>query len=99
MRILVDNNLSPRICSYLDKSFPGSKHVSDFNLDENTDDSVIWKYATNNHFVILTKDTYFEALSRLLGCPPKVIQLICGNKRTSEIVSILADKANVIADF
>ena len=96
MKLLIDNNISYRLCSLLNKSIPGCKHVSDFNLDKNTDDSHIWNFAKENGFSILTKDNDFEAMSRLYGCPPKVIQLICGNKKTSELFEILNKNAETI---
>jgi predicted nuclease of predicted toxin-antitoxin system len=99
MKILIDNNLSFKVSKYLDALFAGTKHVADFGLDENTEDSLIWKFATDNHFSILTKDTDFEAMSRLLGCPPKVIQLTCGNKKTPEIISILGQNEMSLEAF
>lgn len=38
-------------------------------------------------FTILTKDSDFDERSQLLGCPPKVIRLICGNQSTIEILN------------
>ncbi len=99
MKILVDNNLSAKVSLHLSKLFSESRHVADFGLDENTEDAAIWKFATDNDFSILTKDTDFEAMSRLLGCPPKVIQLTCGNKTTSEIISILSQSSLLVESF
>jgi predicted nuclease of predicted toxin-antitoxin system len=97
--ILVDNNLSYRVALHFDKSFPGSAHVVNFNMDENTEDIAIWKFACQKGYTILTKDNDYEALSRLYGCPPKVIQLTCGNKTTSQIVSIMEKSKDVIQSF
>ncbi len=99
MKLLFDNNISFRVSSQLNKTINGCKHVSDFNLDKNTDDSVIWNFAKNNGYTIITKDTDFEAISRLFGCPPKVIQLICGNIKTSELIQILATNTEAIKSF
>jgi predicted nuclease of predicted toxin-antitoxin system len=97
--ILVDNNLSYRVALHFDKSFPGSAHVVKFNMDENTEDITIWKFARQKGYTILTKDNDYEALSRLYGCPPKVIQLTCGNKTTSQIVLIMEKSKDVIHGF
>jgi predicted nuclease of predicted toxin-antitoxin system len=99
MKILVDNNLSPRLVWILDKFFTASKHVAQLNLDINTEDAEIWSYAKANGFAVLTKDNDFEAMSRLFGCPPKVIQLTCGNKPTLAIIQILDNNKEVIAEF
>lgn len=99
MKLLIDNNISYRVCFLLVKSIQGSKHVSDFHLDKNTEDSAIWNFAQNNGYTILTKDNDFEALSRLFGCSQKVIQLVCGNKKTSELIKILKKNAEAIKLF
>ncbi len=99
MKIIVDNNLSNRVAAFLEKTFKGSAHVEKFSLDEDTEDSQIWTFAKQNNFIILTKDNDFEAMSRLFGCPPKVIHLICGNKSTSEIISILINSIKAIRSF
>lgn len=99
MKLILDNNISHRVASLLDTSFDECKHVSFFGLNQNTDDSSIWNFAKKHNYCILTKDNDFEALSRLLGCPPKVIQLICGNKSTKEIINILNHNAEAIHQF
>ncbi|MCW5908163.1 MAG: DUF5615 family PIN-like protein [Chitinophagales bacterium] len=68
--ILVDNNLSYRLAAFLDKKFSDSAHVAKFGMDENTEDVAIWNFAKEKGYAILTKDTDFESLSRLFGCPP-----------------------------
>jgi predicted nuclease of predicted toxin-antitoxin system len=99
MKLILDNNISHRVASLLDVSFDEFKHVSFFGLNQNTDDSTIWNFAKKQNYCILTKDNDFEALSRLLGCPPKVRQLICGNKSTKEITDILKQNLEAIHQF
>lgn len=69
------------------------------NMDEHTEDIAIWNFAKEKNWAILTKDNDYEALSRLYGCPPKVIQLTCGNKTTTQIMSILEKSQSVIHAF
>jgi predicted nuclease of predicted toxin-antitoxin system len=97
--ILVDNNLSYRVSLHFDTSFPGSAHVAKFNMDENTEDITIWKFDRKKGFTIITKDNDYEALSRLYGCPPKVIQLTCGNKTTAQIIAIMGKNEKIIQSF
>ena len=99
MKLLFDNNISFRVVKYFARVFPESIHVADKNMDANTEDETIWRFAINNGYTILTKDNDFESMSRLYGCPPKVIQLICGNKSTSEIISILKNNSDSILSF
>jgi len=99
MKILVDNNISPKVISLLDKFFDTSKHVSQLGLDINTEDAEILNYAKENGYAVLTKDNDFEAMSRLFGCPPKVVQLTCGNKPTLVIIQILNNNHELIKQF
>jgi len=99
MRILVDDNISYRVCALFNKSEDVCKNVSDFHLDKNTDDASIWQFAKNNSFIILTKDNDFEAMSRLFGCPPKVIQLLSGNTKTVDLLILLEKKLPSIEQF
>lgn len=99
MKILVDNNISPKVISLLDKFSVGSKHVVQLGLDTGTEDGEIWNYAKANEYIVLTKDNDFEAMSRLFCCPPKVIQLTCGNKPTLAIIQILDNNKELILEF
>lgn len=99
MKILVDNNISPKVVSLLNKFLPDSKHVSELGLDINTEDEQIWDYAIAHNYSVRTKDNDFEAMSRLFGCPPKVVQLIWGNKPTLAIIQILDSSKEKILEF
>ena len=99
MKLLIDNNLSYRIKNLLLREFSICVHVSDLNMHENTQDIEIWNYSKANDYLILTKDNDFESMSRLYGCPPKVIQLMCGNKSTLQIAKILNNSLSIISDF
>lgn len=99
MKLLLDNNLSFRLKTSLRAAFPCTVHVSDLNMDSKTEDTAVWKFALENDYSIVTKDNDFEWLSRFYGCPPKVKQLTCGNKKTSEIVFMIQKSENDIIDF
>ena len=71
------SNSQPRI-------FLGLKHVKDFGLTGN-DDEAIWQLASEQSFVIVSKDSDFLHRSLLRGHPPKVIQLRVGNCSTHHI--------------
>ena len=70
MRLLFDNNLSHRLASRLADRFPGSTHVMSESMDE-ADDQQIWQFAQNSGFVIVTKDSDYQAFSLAHGSPPK----------------------------
>ncbi len=97
-KLLLDENLSKKLLGYLLPSFPDSIHVSDKALI-NTVDKLIWDFARDNSYAILTKDTDFNYLSTVYGCPPKVIRLNCGNQTTTYIAMLLRSKAELIKMF
>jgi predicted nuclease of predicted toxin-antitoxin system len=66
---------------------------------ELSDDAIIWDFARDHGFSILTKDDDFRLRSFTQGHPPKVILLISGNGPTSEVLEILLRAAQIIAGF
>ncbi len=98
MKLLLDENLSDRIIFRIIDLYPNSAHVKSKALT-NTDDSVIWDYAKDNDYVIVSKDSDFHQRSILYGHPPKFIYLRIGNSPTSKIVNILRDNFDIISEF
>ncbi len=84
MRLLLDENLSPRLVERLGEFFPGSGHVRDVDL-VGKPDAAIWDHAAASGFTIISKDDDFHHLSLLRGAPPKVIGLRIVNCTTSRI--------------
>ena len=72
MRLLLDQNLSPRLLTALAGLYPGSSHVREVGL-QTADDDTVWQYAAEHGFAIVSKDADFHERSFLLGHPPKVI--------------------------
>ena len=58
-----------------------------------------WDYARQHGFTLVTKDVDYYDRSGLLGHPPKVIWLRCGNRNTAFIEGLLRDHGAVIAQF
>lgn len=98
MKLLFDQNLSPRLVEALSALFPGSGHVSRFGL-QHADDEAVWNYAREKDFVIVSKDSDFRQRSFLLGFPPKVIWIRAGNRSTSDIERILSKHQSDIRRF
>lgn len=74
MKLLLDENLSPRLVNRLDLLFPGLKHVREVGLKQ-ADDQQIWDWALAYEFSIITTDADFVALAQRHGWPPKVVHL------------------------
>jgi predicted nuclease of predicted toxin-antitoxin system len=88
MKLLFDQNLSPRLPRLLADIYADSIHVREVNLRD-ADDSEIWEYAKANGYVIVSKDSDFQQRSLLHGAPPKFTWLRVGNctvKRTEELL-------------
>ena len=98
MRLLFDNNLSPRLVGYLADLFPASSHVALVGLERSSDD-MVWEYARDGGFVIVTKDTDFGDLSALRGFPPKVVWIRVGNCPTARITYLLRTRYAEIVAF
>jgi len=98
VKLLVDENLAPRVAQALSDLFPGSKHVRDVGL-ERSDDRAIWEFARENGFSILSKDSDFHQLSFLFGLPPRVIWVRGGNCSTLDLIGIVRSREEDIRAF
>ena len=98
MKLLFDENLSPRLVPAISNLFPGSRHIEECGLLAATDGE-LWQYALTNGFTIVTKDSDFAEMSRLLGSPPKVIWLRIGNCTTKRAEFVLVNLGSRIQDF
>lgn len=84
MKLLFDQNISSKLARQLSDLFPDSKHVKDLSLDR-AEDEMVWNYARDHDFVLVSKDADFHQRSFLYGFPPKVLWVTLGNCSTSEI--------------
>lgn len=84
MKLLIDQNLSPKLVDRLADLFPGSAHVLSLGLDC-ADDNQIWEHARLSGFAIVSKDPDYNNLSVLRGSPPKVLWLQSGNCTTAQV--------------
>ena len=98
MKLLLDENLSPRLVGVLSDLYPGSAHVHQCGLGS-ADDAAIWDYAKRNGFTIVSKDSDFEQRSILSGAPPKIIWLRASNSTTAEVERLLRAAFPVVTRF
>lgn len=98
MRLLFDQNLSPRLTESLQDLFPQSLHVRAAGLGS-ADDAVVWAYARDHDLTIVTKDSDFRQMSFTFGHPPKVVWIRRGNCSTLEIESLLRDRCDDLLSF
>lgn len=90
MKLLFDENLSPKLPGLLETLFPESEHVRECGLLGLPDEDV-WKYARANGFTIVSKDSDFQQRSLLYGHPPKIVWLRIGNCTREQLVQLIAN--------
>jgi predicted nuclease of predicted toxin-antitoxin system len=98
VKLLFDENISPRLADVLSDVYPGSAHVHHCGLG-GADDLTVWQYAKDNDFTLVSKDSDFQERSILLGAPPKVVWLRTTNCTSAEIESLLRAALLVITQF
>ena len=98
MKLLFDENLSPKLVTRLAAEFPQSVHVSRVGLDQ-ADDETVWAFARENAMTIVTKDADFQEISLRLGMPPKVVWLRRGNCSVDETAAMLRDNVDGVRLF
>jgi predicted nuclease of predicted toxin-antitoxin system len=96
MKLLFDQCLSFKLCQQLSDLFPQSSQVRLLGLDH-ADDRSVWDFAKANGYALVSFDADFADLAALLGPPPQVVWLRCGNQRTSAIEKLLRAHAETIA--
>jgi len=87
MKVLFDQNLSPKLVVGLADLLPDSSHVQSAGLGPASDEDV-WEYARLNGFAIVTKDEDYNNLSVVRGTSPKVIWLQLGNCTTAQVEAV-----------
>ena len=97
-KLLFDENLGPGLVALLAGSYPGSAHLRDVGL-EGAKDTVIWAYAAEHEFVLVTKDEDFHRLSVFRGFPPKVLWVRLGNCTTREVAELLERYQASVIEF
>jgi predicted nuclease of predicted toxin-antitoxin system len=90
LKLLFDQNLSPRLVGRLADLYPSSAHVREIGLQE-AEDLEVWLFAGARGFVIASKDSDFHQLSFLHGPPPKVVWLRVGNGPTRAVEDLLRE--------
>ena len=98
MKLLFDENLSPKLPNRLSDLFPDSLHVRDVGMKA-TVDPIVWDFAKDNDLMIVSKDADMHDLSLVLGNPPKVVWLRLGNCSTRQVEDVLRRDFDAIKLF
>lgn len=98
MKLLFDENSSPKLVRLLGDLFPDSVHVRDVELKA-ADDPLVWEYAKDNALMIVSKDSDMHQRSFVFGYPPKVVWVRLGNCSTSDVERLLRRNFTAIKTF
>lgn len=88
MKLLFDENLSPRLVELLAADFPDCTHIELLGL-RGAADAAVWNYARENGYTIVSKDNDFRQRAFLYDSPPKVVWLSVGNAGTNAIEMLI----------
>lgn len=98
MKLLLDENLSPKLPALLNDLYPGSTQIELLGL-RGAADSAVWEYAKAGDYVLVSKDNDFRQRSFRFGAPPKVVWLSVGNAGTDLILRLLRESRDEIERF
>jgi predicted nuclease of predicted toxin-antitoxin system len=98
VKLLFDQNLSHKLVRRLADLFPDSIHVREVGLKE-AEDPIVWEYAKQHGFMIVSKDSDFHQRSFVLGFPPKVVWIRLGNCTTGEVEQVIRKNFDSIKSF
>jgi predicted nuclease of predicted toxin-antitoxin system len=88
MKLLFDENLSPKLPHLLATLFAGSVHVRECGL-KGASDEAVYRFARTNGHAIVSKDSDFYQRILLHGQPPKLIWLRIGNCTRDDLLALL----------
>ena len=99
MKLLLDANISWRLCTSLAELFGECVHVNKIDLPVPSSDTMIWNYAKKSNYIILSHDIDFLDLLIERGHPPKVILLKTGNIDTMTTLKLLIQAKEKIVEW
>ena len=97
MKLLFDHHLSPSLVDRLADLFPSSEHVWNVRL-HNVPDEIVWQYAREHDFTVVSKDADSE-ISMELGYPPKLIWLKIDNWSTDQVEELIRSRYALIIEL
>jgi predicted nuclease of predicted toxin-antitoxin system len=93
VKLLFDENLSPRLVSVLSAHWPESAHVINQYARSDGRGHLVLRPRSDG-FTLVSKDDDFRSLALARGAPLKVVWLQIGNAPTSKVADLL--RANIL---
>lgn len=98
MKLLFDQNISPRILKNLPSELLECQQVRFVGLQDSSDIE-IFQFARKNTFAIVTFDSDFVDLNALYGTPPKIVYLNTGNLSTRNVSELIVGNIEAIKNY
>jgi predicted nuclease of predicted toxin-antitoxin system len=98
VKLLLDQNLSHRLCDRLADFGVTAVHVRSVGL-ETADDARVWDHAAEHEFMIVSKDADFNNRAFLFGPPPQVVWIRRGNCSTRDIEDLSRARHSDLTTF
>ena len=95
MRLLLDENLSPRVLKLLQDLDATISHVRFEKLQGQSDD-LIWSVARRDKWIVVTRDADFIEMANRLGSPPKIIAIKISRPTAKDIAQAIRDNFAMI---
>jgi predicted nuclease of predicted toxin-antitoxin system len=70
VKLLLDENLSPRLAEILTEIYPDTGHVREFGL-KSAPDPQVWAHAASRGYTIVTKDADFTIAAFCMATRPR----------------------------
>lgn len=97
MRFLIDNQLPPALARFIATDLAGQAfHVLDVGLRDATD-AAVWDYASENGFILISKDEDFVTLFSQLPTA-RLLWLRVRNCRRVRLLEIIESRWSTIVD-
>jgi len=97
LKLLIDENISWRIKRLLANW--SVLPANEIQTKGKISDAIIWKYAKDHDYQLVTFDEDFVELQNLYGYPPKIIWLRMGNVSTQDIANRLTQLEVTLTKF
>lgn len=99
MRLLLDNNLSPRLAELLRESGHECEHVRDHGLQAAADE-VVLQHARDNGQILVSADTDFGTLLARTGVDKPSVVLLRRSigRRTAELAPVLIANLDAVSE-
>jgi len=89
MKLIIDAQISPAIAAWINRTFDDIQAISARSVElQYAKDSVIYSYAKDNGYVIMSKDDDFLNQLEKFGSPPALIWITSGNTSNERILPL-----------